>query len=397
MKKLAANLLTVFIAFAFSLLMAELVARLFFTAPQTVVVTHSASVAAGQGTEKKELAIGAHPDEGGVYVGTPTGKRLRPNRRITIENHRLSHQKVLIETNSLGYRNPEISKKEMGEKTGTRILFLGDSVTFQDFLNEEQTFVRQVETRAREAGNNWETINAGVGAISLKTELAILQETGISLKPDIVVLDFYLNDFQESKGVAIIQLPWLLQNSWFAYHLTEWINQQRGTHLVTNELNLDDWKTEFIQQQSFSSGYFNESQQAFNQMLLDNFHDYGAVWSDAAWQHMRPLLVEFKRLSDQHQFKLVIVGFPVYQQVYTEFMDDRPQQQLIKLGKELDIPVLDLLPVLRAEALRLRDPSIYHTQNFYNDLFYDQCHHTAKGSEVIAKEITDFLQAQLQD
>src|SRR5690242_6769129 len=134
MKKLAARLLTVVIALAVSLFVAEMVVRLLFPAPQIVRVTHTTPAGAMAGTEKKELAISEHPDEGGVYTGTPTGKRLRPNRRITIENHRLSHQKVLIETNSLGYRNGEIN-----EKTGTRILFLGDSVTFQDYLNEEQT------------------------------------------------------------------------------------------------------------------------------------------------------------------------------------------------------------------------------------------------------------------
>lgn len=397
MKKLAANLLTVFIAFVFALSLAELAARWFLGAPQIIRVSSKTSLTPPTSGHKKTVSILQHPDEGGVYVGTATGKRLRPNRSITIENHRLSQQKVLIETNSLGYRNPEVGKKETGEKTGTRILFLGDSVTFQDYLNEEQTFVRQVESRARQAGKNWETINAAVGAISLETELAILQETGIGLKPDIVVLDFYLNDFQESKGVAIIRLPWLLQNSWFAYHLAEWVNQQRGKHLATSEVNLDDWKTEFMQYKPLAPGYFNESQESFNKMILDGFHDYGAVWSDGAWQHMRPLFVELKRLSEWHGFKLVIVGFPIYQQVYTEFLDNAPQQELARIGKELDIPVLDLLPVLRAEALRLRDPSMYHTQHFYNDLFYDQCHHTAAGSALIANETYLFLQTQLTD
>lgn len=397
MKRHAVNLLTVVISFVFALLLAEVAAHLFLSAPQSVLVDAQKPPFTEFGAEKEALTIGEHPDEGGVYIGTPTGKRLRPNRRITIENHRLSHQKVLIETNSLGYRNPEIDEKELGEKTITRILFLGDSITFQDYLNEEDTFVRQVEVSARAKGKNWETINAGVGAISLKTELAILQETGLDLKPDVVVLNFYLNDFQESKGVAIVRLPWLLQRSWFAYHLAEWINQQRGKREVTTELNLAAWKNNFSQKNKFSAGYFNVSEETFNQMILENFHDYGAVWSEDAWQYMRPLLEELKHLSKEHHFKLVIVGFPVYQQVYTWFVDDIPQQQLRRIGRELDVPVLDLLPILREEALRLRDPSIYRSQQFYGDLFYDQCHHTPAGSALIAKEITEFLQTQLTD
>jgi len=397
MKKIAENLLTVFIALLFSFLLAELGARLFLSAPQTVLIAPSESVAPIVDKEKKELVISEHPDEGGVYRGSPTGKRLRPNRRITIENHRLSRQKVLIETNSLGYRNPEVPKKEIGEKTATRILFLGDSITFQDYLNEEDTFVRRVEKQARQEGRDWETINAAVGAISLKTELAILQETGMGLRPDVVVLGFYLNDFQESKGVTIIPLPWLLQKSWFAYYLVEWVNQQRGKHLMVNELELGKWKAQFKTDKKFSPGHFNKNQEAFNQMILESFHDFGAAWSEASWRHMRPLFAELKRLSVDHEFKLVIVGFPVYQQVYTSFVDDTPQEQLRRIGRELDIPVLDLLPALREEALRLQNPSIYESEKYYDDLFYDQCHHTAAGSALIAKEITHFLQAKLQD
>ncbi len=391
MKKLSANLLIFFTTLAFALLLAEIAARYFLDPPQVVKITSSQTPFPTTSTgEKRTLTLAEHPDEGGVYIGSPTGKRLRPHRRITIENHRLSHEKVLIETNSLGYRNREIAQKQ-----GVRILFLGDSVTFQDFLNEQDTFVRQVEQRAQAAGKNWETINAGVGAISLKTELAILQETGLALKPDVVVLGFYLNDFQESKGVQVIHLPLLLQKSWFAYHLTEWVNQQRGKHLANTELDLEDWKMAFKQQHNFANGHFNQSPEAFNQMLLDNFTDYGAAWSDQTWKYMKPLFVELKHLSEQHSFKLIIVGFPVYQQVYTEFIDDRPQQQLKKIGEELGVPVLDLLTALRTEALRLRQPSMYHTETFYADLFYDQCHHTAQGSKRIAGEIYSFLQTQL--
>lgn len=390
MKKFAINLLIAITSFLISCALAEMAARFLLPEPQWIriepipPVTPVPTIA--------HLSLREHPDEGGVYRGTPTGRRLQANRRVTIENHRLSRQQVLIETNSLGYRN-----REIGPKQGKRILFLGDSVTFQDYLNEADTFVRQVEQKARANGQDWETINAAVGAISLKTELAILEESGIALQPDVVVLGFYLNDFQESKGVQIVQLPWLLQHSYFAYHAAQWLNQQRGQHLPDNELHLKQWKTDFARQQVLANAYFNESPAAFNQMLLDNFADYGAAWSPLAWQHMRPLFMELKRLSQQQRFQLVIVAFPLYQQVYTEFVSDLPQQQLQQIGAELHIPVLDLLPAFRQAALQRRDPSIYHGQRFYDDLFYDQCHHTPAGSALVADQIFQFLQQQAKD
>ena len=392
MKKAAINIAlgitAFFLAFTIALGIAEAITRIYFPAPEQITTSvkpldfsniHPA-------LEKKHLSISEHPDQGGLYRGTPAGRRLNPNRIVTIENHRLSKKKVIIETNSIGYRNPEIKNKH-----GKRILFLGDSITFQDFLNENETFVRLVEQKSQHEGKDWETINSGVGSISLKTELAILMESGLQLEPDIVVLDFYLNDFQESKGVSITKLPALLNKSWFAYYVINQFNQLSARMITHERVDLKTWQAHFETKNKFSDGMFNENPQAFNSMIKNNFPDYGAAWSPDAWDYMLPLFAELKRLSVEHHFKLVIVGFPIYQQVYTEFLDDYPQQQLVRVGKVLDIPVLDLLPPLRAEALRLQNPSMYHSQQIYQDLFYDQCHHTPAGSAFVADQIYSFL------
>lgn len=393
MKKTAINIAVAIVALLFAFVIAEGIARLLLPAPEKIITSvrsTSYSLPPTSPVSKKILSLAEHPDQGGLYRGTPTGRRLNRDRIVTIENHRLSKKRVLIETSHIGYRNPEL-----GEKTGRRILFLGDSVTFQDFLNEDETFVRLIEKKARRENRHWETINAGVGAISLKTELAILLESGLGLEPDVVVLNFYLNDFQESKGVSIIKLPIWMENSRFLYHLVAWSNQQRGKLAITDEksvaVNIQAWQKEFEQRVLFADGNFNESPAAFNAMVRSSFADFGAVWSAETWNYLYPLFEELKQLSVEHNFKLVIVGFPVYQQVYTEFVDDYPQQQLVRIGKELDIPVLDLLPPLRAEALRLQDTSMYHSQKFYPDLFFDQCHHTEAGSAFIADQIYAFL------
>src|SRR4030095_3070249 len=114
-----------------------------------------------------DLSVPRHPEQATLYVETPTGRRLRADTHLRIENHDLSKRTIDIVTNSIGYRN-----REIGPKTGTRILFLGDSITFADYQPEDETFVRQIEMLARQQGENWETINAGVGAVSLATELA---------------------------------------------------------------------------------------------------------------------------------------------------------------------------------------------------------------------------------
>ena len=87
-------------------------------------------------------------------------------------------------------------------------------------IPEENTFVRLVENQARQKGENWETINSAVKGLGMNAELAILTETGLALQPDLVVLDFYLNDFQESPGIYLNRLPGIFEPSRLAHKLT---------------------------------------------------------------------------------------------------------------------------------------------------------------------------------
>ena len=95
---------------------------------------------------------------------------------------------------------------------------------------------------------------------------------------------------------------------------------------------------------------------------------------------MVPLFEELKRLSDEHGFQLAIVAFPVRYQVLSEFSNDWPQQQLAKIAKSLDVPLLDLLPSQRRAK---------------GALYYDHCHHSPRGARLAAVEITEFLATQV--
>ena len=61
------------------------------------------------------------------------------------------------------------------------------------------------------------------------------------------------------------------------------------------------------------------------------------------------MLAEFARLAGQHGFRFVIVGLPVRQQVEPAALFDYPQRRLREISQTLGVPLLDLLPVLRAQ------------------------------------------------
>jgi hypothetical protein len=305
--------------------------------------------------------------------------------RIVVAESPLGGEQVTLETNALGFRN-----RPIGEKAGTRVLFLGDSVTVQDYLPEEQTLVRLVEATARTTGRQWETINAGVGAIGLATELAILKESGLRVAPDIVVVDFYLNDHADSPGVYLLALPGPLARSWLARHVLAAVR----TRTAGGDTEPDSATAAPRPQQRQAlllelrrayppgDGDYRADPRAFNALIVRNFRDWGGTWSPGIWETLAPRFMELKGLGEMHGFRPAVVAFPVRQQVEARFLYDQPQQQLRALGARLGIPVLDLLPILRAHAANEDEP-----------LFYDHCHPTAAGNRVIAQAIVDFLDA----
>ena len=317
-----------------SVVMAEVVIRFALPPPQIVVVERASDLqerTEPEGGRKILISIPEGPRAGRLVVDTETGRRLQANAVAVIHDHYLSKRRIEIRTNSLGYRNPEV-----GEKRGLRVLFLGDSITFGDFLPEEETFVRSVEHKARAQGGDWELINAALGSISLKTELAILEETGIGLQPDVVILGFYLNDFLDSPGVHIVRLPHWMQKSHLAHHAANatarlfqlWKGPSSARSAELDSLEIEEWRQEFLAGRARRRGDFKADRAAFDTVIARRFEDWGGAWSPRAWEYMEPLFHHLKALSLEHEFELFIVAFPVRRQVEASFLYDDPQQQL---------------------------------------------------------------------
>jgi hypothetical protein len=381
MKSMSKNLLLLGISCMIAFGAGELLARLVFPPPPIILLQNISEAEVQPPVSPPPpttFSLPVSPSQGGLYAITEGGRRLRPNTICTIEHHILSQQRIELRINSLGYRNPEI-----GAKTKERILFLGDSITFGDYLQEQDTFVRLVENIAGQQGKDWETINTGVGAIGLQDELSILQETGLSVEPDVVVLDFYLNDFQASPSIYIPKLPPVLDQSWFLYYTVTIFKTRlawRMQYLLHPDTNIAQWQKTFERQFPGTAGDVKRNRAAFHALIAQNFRDWGGAWSPDAWQAMSPFLHTFKQLADEHHFQPVIVAFPVRPQVEAEFLDDYPQRQLATISRDLGVPLLDLLPVFREADRTSTQP-----------LFYDLCHHTPFGSKLIAEHIVAFL------
>jgi lysophospholipase L1-like esterase len=324
-------------------------------------------------------------------IPTDRGFRHVPNGEVVVVHPATPDTPTLYKTNSLGYRNPEI-----GPKHGERILFLGDSITLGLALNEPDTFPRLLEGLARTDGLGWETINAGVNGLGTNGELAVLSESGLSVSPDVVVLGFYLNDFLESPGIYLTRLPGPLERSVLAHQLANVAS--RLLYLSPSERDeLDSppmlkppdeiyaWQDEFRRSSTVlpTDRPPDAAALALQEEVLRHFEDWGGAFSPHVWGKLEGLLAEFARLSREHRFRFRVVAFPVRHQVEATALFDYPQRRLREITRALGVPLLDLLPTLRAVHARSKttDPP----------MFFDQCHLTPHGSRVVTRSVYEFL------
>lgn len=307
-----------------------------------------------------------------LYEYTPSGRRLLPNTEAVINNHYLSKRDIHISTNSFGFRDQPLEPAK--KPAEYRVLVLGDSITIAEYVPAEETYVEVLENALQTKFPNLEieAINAGVGDIGTKEEIDILEENGIKLSPDIVILSFYLNDSRPSWGFPAESRHrgWLRRHSILVetiYHtlkLNSWIKEQGGDRFA--------WIPA-----SESTDWAN-SPQTFQKLVELAQYDWGAAWQDASWTILSEQFDRLLILSQRYNFKVAIIAFPVRFQVETSFLDRTPQDRLERISTSMNFEYLDLLPVLRDAQDK-------------QELFYDQCHLTTFGLKVSGEAAASFI------
>lgn len=300
---------------------------------------------------------------------TMDGRRLVPDTRSMVKNHPLSHQDVEIRINSQGFRGPEIPEpKPAGQ---FRVLVMGDSITLAPYLPEDKTYVAVMQDRLREltASRDVLVINGGVVDVGIKEEVDILAEQGLAVKPDLVVVGFYLNDLRPPLGFPgekqapgfIRRYSVLAQFIYQRLELKKFIaDKGLGRFDAKDQLKKDDWK---------------KDRDAFMRLVNFTHFDWGAAWKDGEWEIVDRELARLKDYAAQNNFRVIIAAFPVSFQVYADFIEDKPQRIMQAKAAQYGFQYIDLLPVFR--------------QNSGRELFYDHCHLNPLGNQIAGREIAD--------
>lgn len=357
-----------------------------------------------------------------LFVEDPVvGMRHMPHTRAPMGSE--TGGPVRVRINSRGYRGREYP---WDAPAGFRILGLGDSFAFGFGVEEDDTYLARLE-RALSA-RRAEVINAGLAGMGPDNEARLLAADGPGLRPALVLVAFYVgNDLMDAvTGVARTRLrngspmvPDAILERWYrplrpgrilprplarpapgGLGLPLPFKDTLRTHshlyrLVTGRVG----RLQLAWRASRSGGATaGPPVEEFNPFQQEAFclKSYPPEF-DLAWQKAKDAIGEIKAWCDGHGARLAVVVIPTDAQVSPERWDDvrrrfalrdedfdldKPQRILAEYAAASGIPLIDLLPVLR--AARDTGGPLY----FRRDI-----HWTSRGHAVAADEILRRLDA----
>jgi lysophospholipase L1-like esterase len=216
---------------------------------------------------------------------------------------------VTIRTNSRGFRSPEIGEK--AEAGTARIAFVGDSITLGWGVAEHETFVHQVVDALASSDRKVEAFNLGVGNYNTTQELALFRDVGAGLKPDIIVLCYFINDAEP--------MPQYSSDDWLSEHSAAWVVlRYRVDSLLRQFGESPDWK-----------------------------HYYRALYEPGAagWAQTRNALARFAATARDLDAELVVFHIPELRELKPyPFADVTAQVRAVVESER--VPFVDLLPTV---------------------------------------------------
>ncbi len=290
---------------------------------------------------------------------------------------------IAVTTNGRGMRGPEIPYEK---KPGTtRILYLGDSVTFGYMVERWQdTFPHRIEELLEASGGgNVETINSGVGGYSCWQELAFLRNEGILYRPDIVVVGFVLNDvtekftlvryggYEESRQLRdsyYSRLDVVLARSAFAYRVRKFARTWKARRVLGDNPKLAAIKKEI-----------------FDVQLL--WRDPEAEHIQGAWTITLESLQGIVDFCRKRDIPLLLVIHPFTDQFTAPEETSAPQKRLARYTQDRGIRTVDLLPILHRH--------LDEANQFPSALYLDHDHLSVEGHTVVARILADSLRVML--
>ena len=145
-----------------------------------------------------------------------------------------------VSINSGGFRGPEYPVQKAANTF--RILMLGDSETLSILLPEKDSLAAQLQEilNKKSPGKHYEVLNFGVEGYCTLQELELFKTKGIKYNPDLIILNYCLND--PEPGEYYFEKTFLIRHSalarYFAYSIRKTqIKKERKRLNIKNEID----------------------------------------------------------------------------------------------------------------------------------------------------------------
>lgn len=278
-----------------------------------------------------------------------------------------------VRINDLGFRGRDFPRaKEPGV---LRVLCVGDSYTFGEYVDDDATFPAALERKLREAGNSAvEVINAGVNGYTITDEAAFLREKGFDLHPDAVVLGFVLNDLTDlTRKVSSREN----QRNAAKEISTSALSPLKALLRKTATYNLLFlMKARAVARMNMSP---TQQELPIDHLLHPPFDER----TEALFQRYAAELASLAEDCRARDITLTLAVFPFYEQV-VEGASAEAQARLARIGADAGVKVVDLL-----EPFHRVGPTA--AELFLMPLDH---HPSASGYEVAAREVGLALHAE---
>jgi hypothetical protein len=292
----------------------------------------------------------------GIFRADPfAGFSLQPNCRKEI---RTPEYRIDVLTDAEGYRIARADTHQ-GDGRPSRILVIGDSFAFGIGVNAEAAFPEKLEDLLAASAEDWEVRNGAVGGYGPLRSSRLLIHRQSTWKPEILIHAFYVgNDFEDSDPKTFLTRPLVKDGRMFTpgshslHQLRLMLRTRSHLYLFLREHLYDLYR---------ASGIARRAQYLEPVALAE----WPPLIRSTGWPAAQSALREIRDWSRTHGVRYLVVLVPAKYQVeekswedYREAWDlpesafDRDHGQRVAgaFFEELGVPVLDLLPVMRAES-----------------------------------------------
>ena len=232
------------------------------------------------------------------------GHRHRANARANLMG-------APVRTNAHGFRGPELAEK--AAPGVARIAFVGDSITMGWGVREEEMFSHRILAALQKSGRKVDGFSLGVGNLNTVQELALYRDVGQRMKPDIIVLAYFINDAEP--------MPKYGNPNWFDEHSAAWVVlSYRLDTLSRLSGETPDWK-----------------------------EYYRALYDDKApgWQAAQRAIADFAADARKAEARLIVFNIPEVRELKPYPFGDITAK-VLGLAKKEGVPAIDLLPTVQA-------------------------------------------------